>query len=659
MKMREQKTKLLRGYLAQYLISQQIDISKPFQCLNPAHEDSNPSMSFYEKGEIVKCFGCGAQYDLFDLIGIDYSLTSFPEQKAKAEALYSIGETITPAKRTKAQQTAHRKRKGGSESYTADQTKNFDRWRAAVNLTDYWQSRGINQNTIDKYWLGYNQHRDSVIIPCSKTYFIERRIRPGKDQPKYINQRGSRVQLFNEKALDQTEPVWITEGAIDALSILQVGYQATALNSANIINPLLEAIDQRLDSGKDLPTLILSLDNDRAGKENTVKLIKALKKRNHEHYVSFDGFGDSRDPNQMLKLHHGRLRALLSETTERARKLTFSLLGSREDTMQNSKDHKEPDHGIDYNRHTLGAYMAKLENREIPAVRIPTGFIELDSSLDGGFTPGLIILGAIPSAGKTTLALQIANQAAQAGHKVIFFSLEQSGVELASKSISSQTQNISQNQVIRMMADPKESSQTDKLIEGLGKVMNYADNMIILEGRKSTAEIKTRASEIISDLYRDQHPLIVIDYLQIVKPSNPYQDKRNSIDDICTDLKFLAVNSNCPVIAISSLNRDNYSRDISETAFKESGGIEYSSDVLIGLQYRILDETYQTTHQTSGGLGFKTARAITPAELEQEKSKPIREMQVKIIKNRAGKVGDRIDMDFDPRISRFTEEGKR
>ena len=64
-----------------------------------------------------------------------------------------------------------------------------------------------------------------------------------------------------------------------------------------------------------------------------------------------------------------------------------------------------------------------------------TGFKTLDKHLDGGIRQGLYVLGAIPSLGKTTLALQIADNIAKE-HKVIIFSLEQSRFELVSKSIS-------------------------------------------------------------------------------------------------------------------------------------------------------------------------------------------------------------------------------
>ena len=70
---------------------------------------------------------------------------------------------------------------------------------------------------------------------------------------------------------------------------------------------------------------------------------------------------------------------------------------------------------------------------------ISTGFEILDDKLDGGLYPGLYVIGAISSLGKTTLVLQIADQIAKAGQDVLFFSLEMARNELMAKSISRQT----------------------------------------------------------------------------------------------------------------------------------------------------------------------------------------------------------------------------
>ena len=73
------KYKLLLEY---YLINYKgiIDLKKPFNCLNPKHEDIHPSMFYSSKYHICKCFSCGISYDIFDLIGIDYGINNFNDK---------------------------------------------------------------------------------------------------------------------------------------------------------------------------------------------------------------------------------------------------------------------------------------------------------------------------------------------------------------------------------------------------------------------------------------------------------------------------------------------------------------------------------------------------------------------------------------------------
>ncbi|MCD7908194.1 MAG: CHC2 zinc finger domain-containing protein, partial [Clostridium sp.] len=63
-----------KARIAEYLASQGIDPNKPFTCFSPGHEDTHPSMSLDRARNKVHCFSCGADYDVIDLIGLDYGL---------------------------------------------------------------------------------------------------------------------------------------------------------------------------------------------------------------------------------------------------------------------------------------------------------------------------------------------------------------------------------------------------------------------------------------------------------------------------------------------------------------------------------------------------------------------------------------------------------
>ena len=87
---REQARQYIKGQLESYLQSKGINTRKNFKCLNPDHNDNNPSMSYDRKRNKVHCFSCGADYDTFDLIGIDYNLTDPADIFNKGYELYNI-----------------------------------------------------------------------------------------------------------------------------------------------------------------------------------------------------------------------------------------------------------------------------------------------------------------------------------------------------------------------------------------------------------------------------------------------------------------------------------------------------------------------------------------------------------------------------------------
>lgn len=242
-----------------------------------------------------------------------------------------------------------------------------------------------------------------------------------------------------------------------------------------------------------------------------------------------------------------------------------------------------------------------------------TGFKLLDEKLDGGFLGGnLILMGAISSLGKTTFALQIADQIAAQGKDVLIFSLEMSKNELNAKSISRNTFNLTTSYTF----DGK-GNQTDKLVEKKraeyrltmsdilrGRVGALGDNKrkLFEEAFKETQKLSEhifiiRDNEMDSNKIADtiqahidvrqQKPFVIIDYLQILKAREEARtnDKRLLTDDDVNRLKDIAVKKDLPIFVISSFNRNSYLEPVSMSSFKESGTIEFSSDTLIGLQY--------------------------------------------------------------------------
>ena len=112
-------------------------------------------------------------------------------------------------------------------------------------------------------------------------------------------------------------------------------------------------------------------------------------------------------------------------------------------------------------------------------------------------------------------------------------------------------------------------------------------------------------------------PLVVIDYVQILRPLDPRMTDKQAVDYNVMELKRISRDFKIPIIGISSLNRQSYKEKISMTSFKESGAIEYSSDILIGLQFK-----------DAGDPEF---------DVDKAKAKDEREIELVILKNRNGK----------------------
>jgi len=229
-----------------------------------------------------------------------------------------------------------------------------------------------------------------------------------------------------------------------------------------------------------------------------------------------------------------------------------------------------------------------------------TGYAGLDAIQP--LYPGIYVLGAIPSLGKTTFVHQMADQIATDGECVLYFSLEQSRFELYSKSIARcffQTQhegNITYPtpSSIEIRRGTPSADYPDKLADQIARyAKTVGDRMAVIDGAFSITveDIEKVATQCITTVKRK--PVVVVDYLQIVAPSMDISgrrqlDARESVDHIVHKLKELQSNYNLTVIIISSLNRQNYLTPIDFESFKESGGIEYTADVIWGLQLGVM-----------------------------------------------------------------------
>ena len=203
------------------------------------------------------------------------------------------------------------------------------------------------------------------------------------------------------------------------------------------------------------------------------------------------------------------------------------------------------------------------------------GFDHLNEVLNG-LADGVIVLGGMPSCGKTTLAKQIADHVAEVEKvSVLFYSFEQSAEELRIKSLARLSSVDSR--VIwkgRTGTDTwaKVAKASEEYLQGPGPCLT-----IIEAGRKDTVEAIRAAALMAKRKAGDKRVLLVLDYLQIIPPGKDAPDAlRERIDANLSDLRRLSRDLKSPVQVVSTLNRGAYgepSKPPSMVALKESGGI--------------------------------------------------------------------------------------
>jgi replicative DNA helicase len=223
----------------------------------------------------------------------------------------------------------------------------------------------------------------------------------------------------------------------------------------------------------------------------------------------------------------------------------------------------------------------------------PSGFSDIDE-LTGGFQPGnLVVLAARPSMGKSALMLNIAEHAAVDHEKpVALFSLEMSETELAQRFIASQAKlNGDDLRKGRVRQDrwPKVVKATERLASAPLFIDDSSDIGIM--------EMRAKCRRLHS---KNELGLIIIDYLQLMRPENSGDSRVEQIGQISRGLKMLARELKVPVIAVSQLSRAVESRPDKKpllSDLRESGQIEQDADVVMFI-YR--DEYYNRDSERPG-----------------------------------------------------------
>jgi len=601
-----------------------------------------------------KCFSCGSGGDIFDLYGHLNHTADFIEKLKGLCNEFNITIENENQNQDKNEQYTHtyththsEPQEPKKEEPKTDYTAFLLEAHKHIKETDYPQKRGLSEEIINRFKLGYVpewRHPEApntppsprLIIPISKYKYFARDIRDNlpPDKDKYSKQKVGGVSLFNSKALTQDKkPIFIVEGEIDALSILEVGGAAVALGSTTNTRGLIE----RCSKERPAQLLILALDNDKPGQDATEKLIEGFKGLNIPYKV-YNPYGAHKDANEALQADREALKREV---------------GKMETVKENAGKTEQPERQNEergYKARSAAFFLEAFKNGIKESANtpcIPTGFKQFDKILEGGLYEGLYNIGAATTLGKTTFICQIADHIAESGQDVLIFSLEMARNELISRSVSRHTLKIAfirkdyrkakTARGITAGARYKDYTDEEKRIiaDAIEAYSEYAGHIYIVEGIGDIGvnEIKGTVSEHIKQT--GKKPVVIVDYLQILAPYNERASDKQNIDKAVIELKRLSRDYKLPLLCISSFNRAAYEKDASTDAFKESGSIEYSSDVLIALQLK--------------GVGTNDYNSLRGLR------KDIRQIELVVLKNRGGQVGDRINFSYIPKYNFFEE----
>ncbi|MBN1231801.1 MAG: replicative DNA helicase [Candidatus Coatesbacteria bacterium] len=282
----------------------------------------------------------------------------------------------------------------------------------------------------------------------------------------------------------------------------------------------------------------------------------------------------------------------------------------------------------DIERHTFSEH--KLSG-------IPTGFNGLDNLLGGLQNANLIVIGARPGGGKTAFALNIALNASLINHPVGVFSLEMSSQQLLKRLLSAHSR-VSIFDLQRGEVHHEKLEIVHGAVNELVKTPVFIDDTFDL----TLLEMKSKARILKAE---KNVKLLIVDYLQLLTPSNPKGDKARyqEIGEMTRALKGLSKELNIPIVALSQLSRETekLERPPKLSDLRESGSIEQDADVVIFLHM-------ESTRKK------KTEGSEEEEEIEEVMDNYLVPIQIIVAKQRNGPTGT-IKLIFNKQCSRFDQ----
>lgn len=642
-----------------------------FVCPNcNSGEGPNKTAAFVIHGEAFKCFSCQIGGDVFDLAGyvegIDqgdatgklqavarWAGIPLEERPLDRDGLPKRRREVLPyrpeAKSDREEAEPEELRRGREL-----EAVKLAAWAKAMDDScdgmAYMLSRGFTADEVRAAGIGWDTARRRVTIPygygedTGRYYHIDRDV-DGTATHKYEKPRSAlvgREPLFHGENLSGNGVCFVVEGQLDALAVEVCGYAAVALGTSSS-NGLAAEAERRGFAG----TLVLMLDTDETGRRQSPELMGRLRASGAPYAVVEADMGPtgSKDACELFQRDREVLRAFLDGEERSAKAAGFDLYWERMRGLGVADSH---------------ATLAKIVKLEGAEDAVPTGVAGLDSLLGGGLRPSnLIALGALSSMGKTTAALQMADSIAARERPVLFVTIEQSAREMIAKSLTRIMRTLGEAGVI-----PESDIHGPKARAGWGEetAALFTEACGIYQGRiaqwlvflEDDAGNRIGAPKIASAARMLKArcgvpPVVFVDYLQLLAPADERVVERKNVDLNVRDLRQLARDLETPVVVIASLNRAAYYAPLDLDSFKESGGIEYGADVVMGIQPSGMDDEFaKVAEKGDGQIKRRMAEIIHATKKGVE-----RHLEFKVLKQRGGRPEGTAEVTYLPACNTF------
>ena len=648
---------------------------------------SGKGLKFKPGENLLKCFSCGEAFDPLGALQASEGLPDFASTLERACQITGFRPSGAPSVPQSSGKGSQSSESVGSHKGTTIEPKTTQR-APEVDYSEYFEecfarndgsyllSRKISEEVQIKHRIGYdpnykNEGVGRLIISTSRSSFVgilTDRTKEDKSRHPKAKAEGSR-HLLNEETLNDgadPRPCFIVEGEIDALSLETIGERAVGLGGLGNKTRLLDL----LKGATTPPVLILALDNDGPGKDaqdgkrdpqtgyldpNDKGLYMELLSRGlsvFEADYSGERWTRKEDKERGIPKPLKDVNDFLIESRD-----AFEEWASEQVERTRSKFQEERESYLSESSDVLDFFDRETEKISRP---FPTGFPRLDRLLGGGLRVGLTTLGAGTSFGKTALTMQIAENMNRSGQDVLFFSLEMGANELRARSLSRLTAEIldaphysgapaSTFSDILNYRNLQNESQRSTIREARELYRSYCPRLRIIESQGDFSVEDVRRSVSRHKRLTGRTPVVFIDYLQVLHPLNPRESEKQQTDRNILELRRLAREFETPVVVLSSLNRAGYKKRPTLESFKESGGVEYGSDIVLMLSFEMKDDYYiETTDEETG----KKKKVY---DYDRAKRETPRSMLLSLLKNRNGNPTGVVPVWSYAKFSLFTE----